>query len=96
MPGYVITECQLDWYENDPEARATAEHMHLTRIGRPEAIAQMPLCLVSDKAQYIPGAVIPIDGGFTAFKAAAQPFDHVRPAEANPGSTPRPFSSARP
>ena len=30
-------------------------------------------------------AVIPIDGGFTAFKAAAQPFDHDRPAEPSPG-----------
>ena len=78
MPGYVITECQIDWYENDPEARAAAEQMHLTRIGRPEDIAEMALYLVSDKAEYITGAVIPVDGGFTAFKAAAQPFDHDR------------------
>lgn len=70
-PGYVITECQRDWYENDPKARAAADAMHLTRIGRPKDIAEMALFLASDKAEFITGALIPVDGGFAAFKGPA-------------------------
>lgn len=66
-PGYVITECQ-QWYHEDPEARAQADAMHLTRVGRPEDIAEMALYLASDRAAFITGALIPVDGGFTAFK----------------------------
>ena len=66
-PGYVITECQLGWYEN-PEARRAAEATHLTRLGRPEDIAEMALFMVSDKAAFMTGSNIVIDGGFTAFK----------------------------
>ncbi len=66
-PGYVITECQLGWYDN-PEARRAAEATHLTRLGRPEDIAEMALFLVSDKAEFMTGSNIVIDGGFSAFK----------------------------
>jgi NAD(P)-dependent dehydrogenase (short-subunit alcohol dehydrogenase family) len=72
VPGYVITECQ-QWYYRDPKARAAAEAMHLTRVGRPEDIAAMALFLASDRAAFITGALIPVDGGFTAFKTAAVP-----------------------
>lgn len=68
-PGYVITECQ-EWYRRDPEARALADSLHLTRVGRPEDIAEMALYLASDRAEFITGALIPVDGGFTAFKGA--------------------------
>ena len=71
-PGYIITECQRDWYENDPQARATAESYHLTRIGRPDDVANMALYLASDQAEFITGALIPVDGGFTAFKGTAE------------------------
>ncbi|HZP84428.1 MAG TPA: glucose 1-dehydrogenase [Chthonomonadaceae bacterium] len=68
-PGYVITECQ-QWYHDDPQARAIADSLHLTRVGRPEDIANMALYLASDRAEFITGALIPVDGGFTAFKGA--------------------------
>lgn len=70
-PGYVITECQKGWYESDPVAREKADAMHLTRIGKPDDIANMALYLASDLAEFITGATIPVDGGFTAFKGAA-------------------------
>lgn len=72
-PGYVITECQ-DWYHKYPEARAKVDAMHLTRIGQPEDIAHMAVFLASDRANFITGATIPVDGGFTAFKGAT-PFE---------------------
>lgn len=70
-PGYVITECQMDWYQN-PEARKAAESTHLTRLGRPEDIAELALFLASDRAAYITGSNLVIDGGFTAFKLKPQ------------------------
>ena len=66
-PGYVITECQLDWYQN-PDARRAAEATHLTRLGQPEDIAELALFLASDKAAFMTGSNVVIDGGFTAFK----------------------------
>ena len=72
-PGYVITECQ-QWYHENPEAAKAADAMHLTRIGQPEDIAHMACYLASDKAAFITGAVLPVDGGFSAFKGAA-PFE---------------------
>ncbi len=70
-PGYVITECQLDWYRN-PEARQAAEATHLTRLGRPEDIAELALFLAGDRAAFITGSNLVIDGGFTAFKVKPQ------------------------
>ena len=69
-PGYIITECQKPWYDNDPKARAAADAKHLTRIGQPDDIANMAAYLASDMAEFITGATIPVDGGFTAFKGS--------------------------
>jgi NAD(P)-dependent dehydrogenase (short-subunit alcohol dehydrogenase family) len=70
-PGYIITECQRGWYEGDEAARAQAEAKHLTRLGRPEDIANMAVYLASDRAEFLTGALIPVDGGFTALKGSA-------------------------
>lgn len=78
-PAYVITECQRDWYDNDPAARAIAEAQHLTRLGRPEDVAAMAVFLASDQAEFMTGGLYPVDGGFTAFKGT--PFFPPRNAE---------------
>jgi NAD(P)-dependent dehydrogenase (short-subunit alcohol dehydrogenase family) len=66
-PGYVLTECQQDWVKN-PAARAAAEALHLTRLGKPEDIAGLALFLASDQGEFMTGSNVVIDGGFTAFK----------------------------
>ena len=38
----------------------------LKRGGEPEGIAELASFLCSDRASYITGAVIPVDGGMTA------------------------------
>jgi NAD(P)-dependent dehydrogenase (short-subunit alcohol dehydrogenase family) len=70
-PGYVITECQMDWYQN-PKARAAAETLHLTRLGKPEDIAELALFIASDKAEFMTGSNVVMDGGLTAFKSLPQ------------------------
>ncbi|MCX6944324.1 MAG: SDR family NAD(P)-dependent oxidoreductase [Verrucomicrobiota bacterium] len=79
-PGYVLTECQQGWAEN-PAARAAAEALHLTRLGRPEDIAELALFLASDKAEFMTGSNVVIDGGFSAFKSqpAAGTFFRTEP-----------------
>jgi len=37
----------------------------MSRIGKPEEIAKVALCLVSSDASYITGTIIYIDGGLT-------------------------------
>ena len=63
-PGYVVTECQQDWLK-DPAARAAAEALHLTRLGKPEDIAGLALFLASDQGEFMTGSNVVIDGGFT-------------------------------
>ena len=77
-PGYVLTECQADWAK-DPAARAAAEALHLTRLGRPEDIAGLALFLASDQGEFMTGSNVVIDGGFTAFKTSPAAGAFFRP-----------------
>ena len=36
------------------------------RLGRPEEIGDLTVFLASEESSYISGAVLPIDGGYTA------------------------------
>jgi NAD(P)-dependent dehydrogenase (short-subunit alcohol dehydrogenase family) len=64
LPGLIETEMVRDQI---PEMRkATLDSTPMGRIGQPEEIAKGVLFLVSDEASYVTGALLPIDGGFTA------------------------------
>ncbi|MDX2008428.1 MAG: glucose 1-dehydrogenase [Meiothermus sp.] len=77
-PGAIATEAVL-------EAIALSEHPELTRqdwedlhalrrLGRPEEVAEAVLFLASEKASFITGAILPVDGGMTSsFGMAGRP-----------------------
>ena len=52
-----------------PEAELLARHqakIPLGRLGTPEEVAQVALFLASDRASYVTGAIVPMDGGASA------------------------------
>ena len=50
----------------DPEYGPALLNYYLGRLGRPEHVAAMAAHLMSHEAEFINGAVIPVDGGATA------------------------------
>lgn len=69
-PGFISTPMVAGFFErsgNAEGARAAAEEMHpLGTLGEPDDIAYGILYFASDEARFITGAILPIDGGFTA------------------------------
>lgn len=63
-PGYVDTPI-LSQVPNDMK-QAMASQMSIGRLGKDNEIANLIIYLLSEKASFITGAVVPIDGGYTA------------------------------
>jgi NAD(P)-dependent dehydrogenase (short-subunit alcohol dehydrogenase family) len=65
-PGYIHTPMLKD-LETNPVAKAHLEAAHaLGRLGRPEEVAEMVCWLASDRASFVTGAYLPVDGGYLA------------------------------
>jgi NAD(P)-dependent dehydrogenase (short-subunit alcohol dehydrogenase family) len=66
-PGYIDTPMIADFteYLNAEETR-NGWGCPMGRTGRPEEIADAMLYLASDMSTYVNGAVLAVDGGFTA------------------------------
>lgn len=60
-PGYI--ESDMTAAMTDAAKEATIKNIPLGRVGQPEDIAEMVAFLASDKASYITGQVISVDGG---------------------------------
>jgi NAD(P)-dependent dehydrogenase (short-subunit alcohol dehydrogenase family) len=71
-PGFFVTEqnrAVLQDADGNPteRARAVVAKTPMGRFGRPEELVAAVQWLCSDSASFVTGAVIPVDGGFSAF-----------------------------
>ncbi|HHT9134913.1 MAG TPA: SDR family NAD(P)-dependent oxidoreductase [Candidatus Avalokitesvara rifleensis] len=69
-PGVVDTPMAREWMEKhggyETVAKEVSAQHPLGRLGEPEDIAYACLYLASDEASWVTGAILPVDGGFTA------------------------------
>ncbi len=62
-PGYVLTPLIAQW--TDTELKSALEGMHpIGRLGEPREIAEVACFLLSDKASFMSGSQVVVDGGF--------------------------------
>lgn len=66
-PGTTMTEMIQKWVQAEPGVieRLNA-HTPLGRAARPEEVAEAAAWLLSDRAAYVTGVILPVDGGMTA------------------------------
>jgi 2-deoxy-D-gluconate 3-dehydrogenase len=63
-PGYIETDVTQE-LRNDPDRnRSLLERIPTGRWGRPEDLAGATVFLASRAADYVSGAIIPVDGGW--------------------------------
>jgi NAD(P)-dependent dehydrogenase (short-subunit alcohol dehydrogenase family) len=71
-PGFFISEQNRKLLLNDdnsltPRGQSILSHTPMGRFGNPEDLLGAVLWLVSPAAEFVTGAVIPVDGGFSAY-----------------------------
>lgn len=68
QPGRIITEQILRLYPTEENRREFAAHeIPAGRFGEPGELADLAIFLASERARYINGTVIPVDGGMSKF-----------------------------
>ena len=73
-PGAIQTNMNKVLEENEDEREKVLKQIPLGRIGGPEEVANVVEFLASDKASYVTGATIFVDGGMTLYPSFGPAF----------------------
>jgi len=65
-PGVVRTPLVEQWLSDPQQYRKACAWHPMNRVAEPEEIAAVITFLCSDKASFVTGAILPVDGGHTA------------------------------
>ena len=65
-PGLIATEMTGDLMSDKDLMREWSKNYPIGRFGQPEDVAQACLFLASDESSFVTGAILPVDGGYTA------------------------------
>lgn len=66
LPGGTMSPMQQRWVDSPEQLQAASASVPLGRVGTPEDMANAALFLLSDKASFITGTELIVDGGRTA------------------------------
>ncbi len=64
LPGFTTTERLKDLMEQSPNQKQAIDTIPMKRFGRPEEFSAVATFLLSERASYVTGVSIPVDGGW--------------------------------
>jgi NAD(P)-dependent dehydrogenase (short-subunit alcohol dehydrogenase family) len=68
LPGAIRTPLLEKFMKDNPLVGDQSHGHALERIREPEEVANMAMFLLSDLSSFVTGAIIPVDGGYSAMK----------------------------
>ncbi|MDX1372147.1 MAG: 3-oxoacyl-ACP reductase FabG [Nitrososphaeraceae archaeon] len=75
-PGAIETDMNIELQTNKIELENVLKRIPIGRIGKPEEIANVVEFLASDKARYVTGTTVLVDGGMTLYPSFAYDSEH--------------------